>query len=76
MDINNGNNIGPGEVIITGEKLTIHSVVTVSRNNRAVHLTSDIDVRNKIILSQNIVLNKAETKCSIYGINTGFGGKF
>lgn len=59
------------KILITGNDLTIESVVDVARNNFVVELT-DI-AKKQIIESRKIVDKLVEEERVVYGITTGFG---
>ncbi|HEY3152005.1 MAG TPA: aromatic amino acid ammonia-lyase [Candidatus Binatia bacterium] len=67
-------NINPSLIEIRGDGLTIEKVASVARQNIRVELTSNIDVRNKISASRQLLEKKLTAGEIIYGVNTGFGG--
>jgi phenylalanine ammonia-lyase len=66
--------MNPSLIEICGDGLTIEKVASVARQNIRVELTSNIDVRNKISASRQLLEKKLTAGEIIYGVNTGFGG--
>jgi phenylalanine ammonia-lyase len=66
--------MNPSLIEIRGDGLTIEKVASVARQNIRVELTSNIDVRNKISASRQLLEKKLTAGEIIYGVNTGFGG--
>ena len=58
-------------VIITGENLTIHDLIRVSREYAHVELSET--AKNRILESRKIVDDLVENEKVVYGITTGFG---
>jgi phenylalanine ammonia-lyase len=62
------------KVEIFGDRLTLEQVAAVARDDRAVGLTSNLDVRQKISAAHSLLEEKLARGEIIYGVNTGFGG--
>ena len=62
-------------IIINGNDLTLQSIIRVSRKSIKVAMTSEKNVQDTIIWSNKIANEVATRKKTVYGINTGFGGK-
>ncbi|KAL2834189.1 L-Aspartase-like protein [Aspergillus cavernicola] len=63
-----------GEVEIDGTKLDVPSVVAVARHNCIPKITKDPVVIARIDASIRILKDHLDNGCSVYGVNTGFGG--
>jgi phenylalanine ammonia-lyase len=66
--------VNPSLIEISGDGLTIEKVASVARQNSRVELTANIDIRNKISTSRQLLEKKLAAGEVIYGVNTGFGG--
>ncbi|MDP4109278.1 MAG: histidine ammonia-lyase [Bacillota bacterium] len=61
----------PEQIVITGQDLTIESIVGVARQKKEVRLSES--ARERILKAYQIVKKKTEEKKPVYGITTGFG---
>jgi phenylalanine ammonia-lyase len=66
--------VNPSLVEISGDGLTIEKVASVARQSSPVKLSSNLDIRNKISASRQLLEKSLAAGEIIYGVNTGFGG--
>jgi phenylalanine ammonia-lyase len=66
--------VNPSPIEISGDGLTIEKVASVARQNSPVKLSSNVDIRNKISASRQLLEKNLAAGEIIYGVNTGFGG--
>ncbi|KAL2872558.1 aromatic amino acid ammonia-lyase [Aspergillus lucknowensis] len=66
--------IRDGEFELDGTKLDIPSVVAVALHSCIPKITEDPIVLEKIETSIRVLNDHLDSGCSIYGVNTGFGG--
>ncbi len=59
------------ELVLTGNDLTVENVVEVALNQRKISLSAE--AKDKIIASNNLVKEIANSGQAVYGISTGFG---
>jgi len=65
--------MNPSLIELSGDGLTVEKVASVARQNSRVELTSNIDIRNKISASRQLLERNLAAGEIIYGVNTGFG---
>jgi histidine ammonia-lyase len=59
---------------VSGTRLTTSDVAAVARDNFAVRLSQEPDIRKKILASRELLEEKLRRGEIIYGVNTGLGG--
>jgi histidine ammonia-lyase len=60
-------------VVLDGQSLTIAGIVGVARYGASVALSDARDIRERIVKSRKVLIDKIEANKSVYGINTGLG---
>ncbi|MGV3591546.1 MAG: aromatic amino acid lyase, partial [Gammaproteobacteria bacterium] len=61
------------KISISGEGLTIESLVRVARGGQPVAITDDPDVRQRVQASADFILKAVADNQPIYGVTSGFG---
>jgi phenylalanine ammonia-lyase len=61
-------------ITVDGRNLSISAVTAVSRYNAAVVLDSSPAAKARLASSRDVITSKVESRTSIYGVSTGFGG--
>ena len=62
------------KVELFGDRLTLEQVAAVARRECPVELTSNPDVRKRLLAARALLEEKLSRGEIIYGVNTGFGG--
>lgn len=65
----------PEAITLHGTKLTIPEIIAVARKMAAVSLTDDADVRSRLQICYEKMLQNIMDGVPIYGCNTGYGGR-
>ncbi|KAI0079300.1 phenylalanine ammonia-lyase [Panus rudis PR-1116 ss-1] len=61
-------------VVIDGHSLSIPAVTAAARFGAAVQLNDSPALREKIVQSRKVIVDKVSSEKSVYGVSTGFGG--
>jgi phenylalanine ammonia-lyase len=61
-------------VVVDGQNLSIPAVAAAARYGASVALDESSEVRDRVLSSRRVIVDKVSNERSVYGVSTGFGG--
>ena len=61
-------------VVVNGQSLTVPALAAVARYHAPLVLDVSQDMKEKLVASRRVIVDKVGQSKSVYGVSTGFGG--